>query len=257
MNITLNLNPNHIEFIQYKLDDKNSLKFTFDTESSDVCPKIEIVTSTSKIKLDEDKKKQTATKVKKEFYDILKKADSFTEKKNLSPTTTIVTKPHKLIQKTKLVRDDIKAQIEDLMDTNIDHKDERILELRLRLMNYEFSNCNTKEECDYLLNKYAGTNLHYESKVEYNRKMEELYQECEDAILNKKIENTPLDITPLDLPPIFHNAFNEPKSEDKEQSKWVNPNSPEAMKLCKKKSRPSQRFEDVVAEKYQKLDNPK
>lgn len=151
MKITLNLNPNHIEFIQYKLDSENSLRFTFDTESSDTTPAITLVSSQSKIKLEKDKQEQKVVVMKKHFQDILKKADS--------------------------------------------------------------------------------------------------------VALDKKSLSSFLDITPLDLPPIVNNTFNELKSEDKEQSKWVNSNSPEAMKLCGKKSRPSQRFEEQVAEKYKKLDN--
>ena len=193
MNVTLKLNPNHIECIQYKLDDENSLRFTFDTESSDTTPTITLVPSQSKIKLEKDKQEQKVVVMKKHFQDILKKADSVAVDKKLN-----------------LVRQEIEDKIERVKQGDLDEK--------------------TKKE--------HITNLYFES-----------------AVIDNKDKDTPLDITPLDLPPIFNNKFNELKSEDKEQSKWVNSNSPEAMKLCGKKSRPSQRFEEQVAEKYKKLDN--
>lgn len=256
MKITLNLNPNHIEFIQYKLDDENSLRFTFDTESSDTTPTITLVPSQSKMKLEKDKQEQKVVETKKHFQDILKKANSVTiDKKLLSPLN--LTNNHRLDKKLNLVRREIEDKIERVKQGDLDEKTkkERITNLYFELMEYEFAHCETKDDCIYIHNRFTQIPISQDDVfTEFTKSLERIYNN-ESAVIDNKYKDTPLDITPLDLPPIVNNTFNELKSEDKEQSKWVNSNSPEAMKLCGKKSRPSQRFEEQVAEKYKKLDN--
>ena len=235
MNITLNLNPNHIECIQYKLDDENSLRFTFDTESSDTTPTITLVPSQSKIKLEKDKQEQKVVVMKKHFQDILKKADSVALDQK-SPSPLKLTNNHRLDKKLNLVRREIEGKIERVKQGELDEKTkkEHITNLYFELMVYEFAHCETKDDCIYIHNRFTQIPISQDDVfTEFTKSLERIYNN-ESAVIDNKDKDTPLDITPLDLPPIFNNKFNELKSEDKEQSKWVNSNSPEAMKLCGK-----------------------
>lgn len=80
MKVIVDLNPNNIEFIQYRIDDANSILMRFDIESSDETPTIEIVPSTTKIKADVDAKNKLINTTKQHFKEIMDVADEKVKK---------------------------------------------------------------------------------------------------------------------------------------------------------------------------------
>lgn len=80
MKVIVDLNPNNIEFIQYRIDDENSILMRFDIESSDETPTIEIVPSTTKIKADVDAKNKLINTTKQHFKEIMDVADEKVKK---------------------------------------------------------------------------------------------------------------------------------------------------------------------------------
>lgn len=76
MKIAINLNPNKIECIRYKIDDETSLLLTFDTESSDNTPTIQVIPSLKKEKEDEERQTKL-NNTKFHFKEILDKAKAF------------------------------------------------------------------------------------------------------------------------------------------------------------------------------------
>lgn len=76
MEIAINLNPNKIECIRYKLDDETSLLLTFDTESSDNTPTIQVIPSLKKEK-EEEERQTKLINTKFHFKEILDKAKEF------------------------------------------------------------------------------------------------------------------------------------------------------------------------------------
>ena len=73
MKIAINLNPNNIECIRYKVDDETSLLLTFDTESSDNTPTIKVIPSLKKEK-EEEERQTKLINTKFHFKEILDKA---------------------------------------------------------------------------------------------------------------------------------------------------------------------------------------